>query len=72
MIKHKLKDDFKFKFETKNNITSAHILVDADKYMSPVELNGNEFTFKFEKPGKQILTVYLEGKAVAEYIVIVK
>jgi transglutaminase/protease-like cytokinesis protein 3 len=72
MIKHDFDNEFKFKFESLNKITSAHILVDADKYMSPIELNGNEFSFKFEKTGKQILTVYLDGKAVAEYIVIVK
>jgi len=72
MLKHKLEEDFKFKFDSKNKITSAHILVDADKYMSPIELNGNEFSFKFEKQGKQILTVYLNGKAVSEYIVLVK
>ncbi len=72
MLKHKLEDDFKFKFSSKNKITSAHILVDADKYMSPIELQGNEFSFKFEKIGKQVLTIYLDGKAVAEYIVIVK
>lgn len=72
LIKHKLKDDFKFKFKTSNQINSAHILIDADKFMSPAELSGNEFSIRFEKTGKQILTVYLNGKAVSEYIVVVK
>jgi transglutaminase/protease-like cytokinesis protein 3 len=71
-IKHKLKDDFKIKFKSSSPINTAHVLMNADKYMSPAELSGNEFSIRFENTGKQILTIYLNGKAVTEYIVIVK
>jgi transglutaminase/protease-like cytokinesis protein 3 len=71
-IKHKLSDDFKFKFKCSSPINSAHVLMNADKFMSRAELYGNEFSIRFENTGKQILTIYLNGKAVSEYIVIVK
>jgi len=71
-IKHRINNDFVFQFTSSGKIESAHILMDAEKFMKPVELKNNTFKFKFDDVGLHELTVYLNGKAVAEYIVMVK
>lgn len=73
-LKLKKNKPFVFSFTTQSttNISSAHILADTDKYITPIELKNNSFSFQFEKPGKHDLTIYLDGKAVAEYIITTK
>jgi len=73
-LKLKKNKPFVFTFTTKANtaIGTAHILADSDKYISPVELKNNSFSFSFEKEGKHDLTIYLDGKAVAEFIITTK
>lgn len=73
-LKQKITKPFMFNFTTKSNvsISDAHILLDNDKFITPVELKNNSFSFLFEKEGEHDLTIYLNGKAVAEYIITVK
>ena len=73
-LKHKKKKPFVFSFTTlvSTTISSAHLLLDDDKYMNDIELKNNSFSYFFEKEGNHDLTIYLNGKAVAEYIIRVK
>jgi hypothetical protein len=73
-VQFKLKKSkpFTFSFTSTNTITSAHILLDTEKYIAPVELKNNSFSITFEKEGKHDVTIYLDGKAVAEYIITTK
>jgi hypothetical protein len=65
---------FVFEFTTENGatVTSAAVLVDADKFLTPVDLKNNRLEYVFEKEGEHDIAVYLDGKAVAEYLVKVK
>ncbi len=73
-FKLKKSKPFTFSFTTKdsNTISNAHILLDDEKYIAPVELKNNSFSITFEKEGKHDVTIYLDGKAVAEYIITTK
>lgn len=71
-IKMKLNKPFIFEFISSQEIKTASILLNNDRYVTEMKLNGNKFEFNFEKEGHYDLIVYLDGKAVAEYLIDVK
>ncbi|MCD6068149.1 MAG: hypothetical protein K0S33_2975 [Bacteroidetes bacterium] len=73
-LKQKLSKPFIFEFSTEKGatISSAAVLADVDRYLTPVTLKDNKLEYTFEKEGDHDLTIYLDGKAVAEYLIKVK
>jgi hypothetical protein len=73
-FKQKLSRPFTFEFtmEKGASISSAAVLVDTDQYLIPVDLKNNKLEYRFDKEGDHDIAVYLDGKAVAEYLVKVK
>jgi len=77
-IKGTHKKFFRFSFVTKTEIKNAAVLIDYDKFVTPVELkkgtNPNEyyFDYSFQKEGKKDFTIYLNGVCIAEYIIKVR
>ncbi|HEY1038874.1 MAG TPA: transglutaminase domain-containing protein [Bacteroidia bacterium] len=80
-LKHKAEKPFVFRFNLEKgaSIKEAGILMNLDKYITPVKLKDSadpaftyEFEFLFEKPGDYDLVIYLDNKAVVEYLITAK
>ena len=64
--------------ESDKVLKNAAVLINTDKFVSPVSLQFNEvqkkysFSYVFPAPGKSDFTLYLNGNCIAEYLIQVK